>query len=362
MGVRQPVRPGPRPLRDASSLLGGQRILPKRPPVSREPDLPCRRTVNVRLRVGGQIQAFECGDLELDLGDWVLVMVDDLVRMGVVATRPVILPDDPGGDRVFLPPNRRLLRAADLDDLARQAENELEEREAFEFCAGAARRLGLVMKLVWVEKTFDGFKTIFYYTADDRVDFRQLVKDLVRRLRTRVEMRQISVRTEALMLGGNGLCGRPLCCASFLKDFYPVSVRMAKEQNLAINTLKISGVCGRLMCCLAFESEACGRCPRGRGDGPAVRGGEEGQADPGPSLAAASPSGAGGPAGGQADSPPGANGPAAGEGGSAAAAPGPAGGPADSPQGTPGPAAGEDGSPGGQPGPDGDAAGRAGRD
>jgi cell fate regulator YaaT (PSP1 superfamily) len=218
--------------------------------------------VNVRLRLGGQVQVFDCGDLPLELGDWVLVKVDDVTRMGVVTTVPLIHPGPPEGKPVYLPSNRRLLRAADLDDLSLQAENELEEREAFDFCAMAAKRLGLVMKLVSVEKTFDRFKTIFYYTAEDRVDFRQLVKDLVRRLRTRVEMRQISVRSEALMLGGNGLCGRPLCCASFLKDFYPVSVRMAKEQNIAINTLKISGVCGRLMCCLAFESAACGKCCR----------------------------------------------------------------------------------------------------
>jgi cell fate regulator YaaT (PSP1 superfamily) len=212
------------------------------------------------MKAGGQIQAFDCEGTDLELGDWVVVKTDDSVRLGVVTSCPVALPEEVGGKPVCLPRNRKLLRVADLEDLSRQAENELEEREAREFCVTAARRLGLSMKIVCVERTFDRYKTVFYYTAEDRVDFRQLVKDLVRRLRTRVEMRQISVRSEALMLGGCGLCGRPLCCASFLKDFYPVSVRMAKEQNVAINTLKISGVCGRLMCCLAFEKSGCGRC------------------------------------------------------------------------------------------------------
>ncbi|MDR1079812.1 MAG: hypothetical protein LBQ79_02310, partial [Deltaproteobacteria bacterium] len=289
-GGRGPVSrtgPGPRPAPrqdggrfqgDSRLIQGGQKVHGRRQPQGPPPALaPCRRSVNVRLRAGGQIQAFDCGDMELELGDWVLVKVDDAVRLGVVATMPLVLPEEAGGRPVCLPRNRKLLRMADLGDLSRQAENELEEREARDFCMAAARRLGLSMKLVYVERTFDRFKTIFYYTAEDRVDFRQLVKDLVRRLRTRVEMRQISVRSEALMLGGNGLCGRPLCCASFLKDFYPVSVRMAKEQNVAINTLKISGVCGRLMCCLAFEGPGCGRCcgrpkdgdadPRGAGEG-----------------------------------------------------------------------------------------------
>jgi cell fate regulator YaaT (PSP1 superfamily) len=210
--------------------------------------------VGVRLRYGGDIQAFECGGEELGLGTWVVVRHGDVVRIGMVTTAPVILP--PSGPPVYLPSDRELLRAATADDLARQSENMALEAEQSEFCRQRARRLGLPMKLVTTEITFDNYKSVFYYTSDERVDFRQLVKDLVRKLRNRVEMRQISVRHEAMMLGGMGVCGRALCCSTFLKNFSPVSVRMAKEQRLSINTVKISGLCGRLMCCLAFEGKA----------------------------------------------------------------------------------------------------------
>ncbi|MDR2460954.1 MAG: stage 0 sporulation protein [Deltaproteobacteria bacterium] len=231
---------------------GGHRIT--KPSNTQTSEFPCRRTVNVRLRYGGQIQTFDCSDLDVDMGVWVVVKNDDLTRLGLVTSKPIIWPAGQSKKRIYLPSNRVILRVATLDDLARQAENELEERENFDFCLSCVKRLGLVMKLVAVEKTFDNYKTIFYYTSDERVDFRQLVKDLVRRLRTRIEMRQIKVRQEAMMLGGNGMCGRPFCCASFLKCFCPVSVRMAKEQNMSINTMKISGACGRLMCCLTFEN------------------------------------------------------------------------------------------------------------
>jgi cell fate regulator YaaT (PSP1 superfamily) len=218
-------------------------------------DRPCRRTVEVRLRYGGNILVYDCGDADLDIGVWVIVKHQDVTRIGMVTSMPTRWSSDDPKDCVYLPKDREFLRVATIDDMARQAENQLLEQDEFEFCHARIKKLSLPMKLVTAEITFDNYKSIFYYTADERVDFRQLVKDLVRRLRTRVEMRQISVRHEALMLGGMGMCGRQLCCSSFLKNFTPVSVRMAKEQNLSINTVKISGVCGRLMCCLAFENQ-----------------------------------------------------------------------------------------------------------
>ncbi|MDR1608029.1 MAG: hypothetical protein LBT38_06435 [Deltaproteobacteria bacterium] len=139
------------------------------------------------------------------------------------------------------------------EDLTRQAENQLLERDNYAYCQACVSNLSLSLKLVAVEITLDNFKTIFYYTSQERVDFRQLVRELVNRLRTRIEMRQIGTRQEALKLGGLGICGRPFCCSSFLSNFCQVSVRMAKEQNLSLNAAKISGVCGRLMCCLSFE-------------------------------------------------------------------------------------------------------------
>ncbi|MDR3135276.1 MAG: stage 0 sporulation family protein [Deltaproteobacteria bacterium] len=217
-------------------------------------DLPAQRTVHVRIRYGGRIQVFDCGDLGLDVGDWVIIKDFDVLRMGLVTTKPIIWPADQQAEKVFLPSERLLIRLATQEDLARQAENQLKEREAFEYCQACVSNQNLVMKLVTVEVTFDNYKTIFYYTAEERVDFRQLVKELVSRFRTRIEMRQIGVRQEALMLGGMGVCGRALCCSGYLSNFSPVSVKMAKEQNLNLNTVKISGVCGRLMCCLAFEN------------------------------------------------------------------------------------------------------------
>jgi cell fate regulator YaaT (PSP1 superfamily) len=224
---------------------------------------PCRKTVAVRLRYGGNVMVFDCGDADLEIGVWVLVRHNDLIRVGMVTQSPIRWDPEGASGRVHLPGDREFLRVATIDDLARQAENQLLEREEFEFCRSRAKKLGLPMKLVTVEITFDNYKSIFYYTSDERVDFRQLVKDLVRRLRTRVEMRQISMRHEAMMLGGVGTCGRQLCCSGFLKNFNPVSVRMAKEQRLSINTTKISGLCGRLMCCLAFENPPVGGGQRG---------------------------------------------------------------------------------------------------
>jgi hypothetical protein len=228
--------------------------------------------VNVRVKYGGQVMAFDCAGLSPALGDWVVVHESDLTYLGQVVTSPVIWRKPGAADEVGDKPpkaaeapapgqrrhgkggeGRRMVRLATAADLARQAENEVKEREAFEYCLSRVLSQGLDMKLVAVEVVFDGSKTIFYYTADERVDFRLLVKELVSRFRTRIEMRQIGVRHEARMVGGLGGCGRCFCCSGFLANFAPVSVKMAKEQNVSLSPSKISGVCGRLMCCLAFE-------------------------------------------------------------------------------------------------------------
>jgi hypothetical protein len=229
------------------------------------------KMVNVRIKFGGQVMAYDCGELNPSIGGWVVVRNDDYVYLGQVITAPAIfrLPGKEAAAEPASPapttakqlhrgpgdaPGRRLLRLAAEADLARQAENEVREKEAFEYCLARVEAQRLEMKLVAVETLFDASKTIFYYTAEDRVDFRLLVKELVSRFRTRIEMRQIGVRHETRMIGGLGACGRCLCCSCFLSNFAPVSVKMAKEQNMALNPAKISGICGRLMCCLAFEN------------------------------------------------------------------------------------------------------------
>jgi len=244
------------------------------------------KTVNVRVKYGGQVMTFECGDLNPGIGDWVVVRNDDLTYLGQVVTAPVVCkplespgaedrgnggdlaPESPeNGSEAPRPapcglvnPGRKMLRVATAADIGRQAEHEVRESEAFDYCLARVTGQRLEMKLVAVEVVFDGSKTIFYYTADDRVDFRLLVKELVSRFRTRIEMRQIGVRHEARMIGGLGSCGRCFCCCGFLAHFAPVSVKMAKEQNVSLSPAKISGVCGRLMCCLAFEHD--GHCPK----------------------------------------------------------------------------------------------------
>lgn len=244
------------------------------------------KIVNVRIKYGGQVMAYECGELSPALGDWVVVKCGDQSYMGQVVTAPVIwmypqpvaVPDEDenfferpapsaSGSKRKAPKEepRRMLRLATPADMDRQADHELREREAFDYCHGRVEAHKLEMKLVAVEVVFDGSKTIFYYTAEERVDFRQLVKELVSRFRTRIEMRQIGVRHEARMVGGLGVCGRSFCCSGFLSNFAPVSVKMAKEQNVSLSPAKISGVCGRLMCCLAFEHY--GPVERGSGSG-----------------------------------------------------------------------------------------------
>ena len=215
--------------------------------------------VGVRFKSAGKIYSFGQGRLTISEGDYVIVETTRGMECGkvVVASREV--PDE------SVPPNLRIVhRIADASDLARIEENRAREREARTVCEEKIRELDLKMKLVDVELTFDLSKMLFYFTADGRVDFRQLVRELAGVVRTRIELRQIGVRDEAKMMGGMGCCGRPLCCATFLGDFVPVSIRMAKEQNLSLNPTKISGICGRLMCCLKYESEGygCGGCMR----------------------------------------------------------------------------------------------------
>lgn len=160
------------------------------------------------------------------------------------------------GDKEVVKPLKKVMRIATPEDMRRVGENAAKEKHAFKVCEEKIARHKLNMKLVDVEFTFDNNKILFYFTADGRVDFRELVKDLASVFRTRIELRQIGVRDEAKMLGGIGICGRPFCCSTFLGEFQPVSIKMAKEQGLSLNPTKISGTCGRLMCCLKYEQAA----------------------------------------------------------------------------------------------------------
>nr|WP_307726542.1 stage 0 sporulation family protein [Trichlorobacter sp.] len=193
---------------------------------------------------------FNAGTLDLKPGDRVVVETERGISLGAVVTSPQ--EKDETGFSHPLAPVQRLLGPEDEKTLAHHNRR---EKEAYDFCLRRIKERGMDMKLVRVEHLFDGSKAIFYFTADGRVDFRELVKDLAHTFHTRIEMRQIGVRDEAKMVGGLGICGRELCCASFLRDFQPVSVKMAKEQNLALNPSKISGQCGRLLCCLDYEYE-----------------------------------------------------------------------------------------------------------
>ncbi|MGI5840060.1 MAG: PSP1 domain-containing protein [bacterium] len=207
--------------------------------------------VGVRFKEAGKIYYFDPVTLVLAVGDQVIVETARGVEFGQVVVGPKEVAE---GDIVS--PLKKVLRKADTKDLEQVQENERKEKDALAICAKKIETHGLEMNLVDVEYTFDNSKIIFYFTADGRVDFRELVKDLAAVFRTRIELRQIGVRDEAKMLGGIGPCGRVLCCNTFLGDFQPVSIRMAKEQNLSLNPSKISGLCGRLMCCLKYECEA----------------------------------------------------------------------------------------------------------
>jgi len=204
--------------------------------------------VGVRYREGCKVYNFDAGDAELSMNDLVIVDSEQGVGVATVVTEVHAEERSPSGK-----PLKKILRKATEDDHRRIARNCEKEDEAFKVCQQKIAEREMVMKLVRVEWAFDNSKATFYFTADGRVDFRDLVKDLAHRFKIRIELRQIGVRDEAKMIGGYGPCGRPLCCASFLKDFEPVSIRMAKKQDLVLNPAKISGVCGRLMCCLGYE-------------------------------------------------------------------------------------------------------------
>ena len=208
------------------------------------------RVIGVRLRPAGKIYFFAPGKLEIQTGDKVIVETARGVEFGSVVTGPKDVDDDK-----ITPPLKPVIRVATEEDIQKEAKNKEKEKEAFTICLEKIRKHGLEMKLIDAEYTFDNNKVLFYFTADGRIDFRELVKDLASVFRTRIELRQIGVRDETKIRGGIGICGRPLCCHTYLSEFAPVSIKMAKEQNLSLNPTKISGVCGRLMCCLTNEEE-----------------------------------------------------------------------------------------------------------
>lgn len=209
------------------------------------------KVVGVRFKKTGKIYYFDPAGAKLKTGDHVIVETARGVEYGWVATGPKDIPDDE-----IIGALKPVLRTATEKDERQAAENKVKEKKAFDVCLEKIAKHGLRMKLVDVEYTFDGNKILFYFTADGRVDFRELVKDLASVYRTRIELRQIGVRDETKALGGYGICGREFCCHSFQSEFVPVSIRMAKDQNLSLNPTKISGSCGRLMCCIKYEEDA----------------------------------------------------------------------------------------------------------
>ena len=206
------------------------------------------RIVSIQFNTAGKLYDFDAGALDISPGNKVVVETERGISMGTVVSNPVEVSASEANPGLVL--IRRIATQADLDILK---QNELKEKEAYDFCNRRIIERNMQMKLVRVEYLFDCSKSVFFFTADGRVDFRDLVKDLAHAFHTRIEMRQIGVRDESKMIGGIGICGRELCCCSWLRDFQPVSVKMAKEQNLALNPTKISGQCGRLLCCLDYE-------------------------------------------------------------------------------------------------------------
>ena len=207
--------------------------------------------IGVRFKNVGKVYYFDPDGNTLKQGDMVIVETARGIECGEIAMENRQISDDG-----IVQPLKKLIRVATKDDLKKMEENAAKEKSAFAVCLKKIAAHKLEMKLVDVEYTFDNTKILFYFTADGRVDFRELVKDLASVFRTRIELRQIGVRDEAKMLGGLGICGRPFCCSTFLSGFQPVSIKMAKEQGLSLNPVKISGTCGRLMCCLKYEQEA----------------------------------------------------------------------------------------------------------
>lgn len=208
------------------------------------------KVVGVRFRNVGKIYYFNPKNYKVKVGDHVIVETARGVEYGRVVLKPRSVKEDE-----VVHPLKEVLRVATKEDEDHEAENRRKEKEAFKICKKKIREHGLEMKLIDAEYTFDNNKVLFYFTADGRIDFRQLVKDLASVFKTRIELRQIGVRDETKILGGIGICGRTLCCHTYLSEFAPVSIKMAKEQNLSLNQTKISGVCGRLMCCLKNEQE-----------------------------------------------------------------------------------------------------------
>ena len=208
------------------------------------------KVIGVRFRTAGKIYFFSPGELEIKQGEYVIVETARGIEYGRVVSEPKEVSDDE-----VVQPLKSVIRIANEQDKKTVEKNKEKEKEAFKICLEKIRKHNLQMKLIDVEYTFDNNKVLFYFTADGRIDFRELVKDLAAVFRTRIELRQIGVRDETKIRGGIGICGRPLCCSTYLSEFAAVSIKMAKEQNLSLNPTKISGVCGRLMCCLTNEEE-----------------------------------------------------------------------------------------------------------
>ncbi len=207
--------------------------------------------IGVKFRSDGRIYSFSPKGEKFAVGSYVIVTTARGTECGEVASENHNVPDSQIVGQL-----KEVVRAATEDDLKKMRENREKEKVAFDFCEKKILERKLEMKLVDVEIAFDGGKILFFFTADGRVDFRELVKDLAGHFHTRIELRQIGVRDEAKMMGGLGICGQPFCCQRFLSDFQPVSIKMAKEQGLSLNPTKISGTCGRLMCCLKYEQDA----------------------------------------------------------------------------------------------------------
>ena len=208
------------------------------------------KVIGVRFRNAGKIYYFDPAGREIHTGDHVIVETARGIEYGYVVLGSREVPDDK-----VVQPLKSVIRMATREDEDVELKNHEKEREAFRICKEKIRKHGLQMKLIDAEYTFDNNKVLFYFTADGRIDFRELVKDLASVFKTRIELRQVGVRDETKIVGGIGICGRPLCWHSYLSEFIPVSIKMAKEQNLSLNPTKISGVCGRLMCCLKNEEE-----------------------------------------------------------------------------------------------------------
>ena len=208
------------------------------------------KVIGVRFRTAGKIYYFSPGNLEIEKGEQVIVETARGVEFGDVVMGPKNVEDEE-----IMQPLKAVIRVATDEDRRTEEKNRKKEKEAFEICLEKIKKHELEMKLIDAEYTFDNNKVLFYFTADGRIDFRELVKDLAAVFRTRIELRQIGVRDETKIRGGIGICGRELCCHTYLSEFAPVSIKMAKEQNLSLNPTKISGVCGRLMCCLTNEEE-----------------------------------------------------------------------------------------------------------